>query len=148
MTPIVIPAYEPDERLLLLLETLKEGSQGPVVIVDDGSGHAYKEIFEQAGAYVEALGGVVLTHEVNRGKGRALKTAFACILKKYPEAIGCVTADSDGQHSGFKLGNLEIPPELLARLMQMDMSPENLQKLQKLLDFVFEVMPQSKEESE
>ncbi len=58
------------------------------------------------------------------------------------------TPDSDGQHSGFKLGNLEIPPELLARLMQMDMSPENLQKLQKLLDFVFEVMPQSKEESE
>ena len=99
MTPIVIPAYEPDERLLLLLETLKEGSQGPVVIVDDGSGHAYKEIFEQAGAYVEALGGVVLTHEVNRGKGRALKTAFACILKKYPEAVGCVTADSDGQHT-------------------------------------------------
>ena len=63
-----------------------------------------------------------------------------------PAAPGA--ADSDGQHSGFKLGNLEIPPELLARLMQMDMSPENLEKLQRLLDFVFEVMPQSKEESE
>ena len=93
MTPIVIPSYEPDERLLQLLETLKAGSQGPVVIVDDGSGAAYKEIFERAGAYVDVLGGAVLTHEVNRGKGRALKTAFAFILKKYPDAIGCVTAD-------------------------------------------------------
>ena len=99
MTPIVIPSYEPDERLLQLLETLKAGSQGPVVIVDDGSGAAYKDIFERASAYVDVLGGAVLTHEVNRGKGRALKTAFAFILKKYPDAIGCVTADSDGQHT-------------------------------------------------
>ena len=57
------------------------------------------------------------------------------------------TPVSDEQHSGFKLGNMEIPSELLTRLMQMDMSPENLEKLQKLLDFVFKVMPQSKEES-
>ena len=54
---------------------------------------------------------------------------------------------SDEQRSGFKLGNMEIPPELLTRLMQMDMRPENLEKLQRFLDFVFEVMPQSKEES-
>lgn len=99
MTPIVIPAYEPDERMLQLLDTLKEGDQGPVVIVDDGSGDDYKEIFERAGACVEALGGSVLTHEINRGKGRALKTAFSYILEEYPEAAGCVTADSDGQHS-------------------------------------------------
>ena len=99
MTPIVIPAYEPDERMLQLLETLKAGKQGPVVIVDDGSGAAYKEIFERAGVYVKMLGGAVLTHEVNCGKGRALKTAFSCILKEYPDAAGCVTADSDGQHS-------------------------------------------------
>ena len=53
MTPIVIPSYEPDERLLQLLETLKAGSQGPVVIIDDGSGAAYKDIFERAGAYAK-----------------------------------------------------------------------------------------------
>ena len=99
MTPIVIPAYEPDERLLQLLETLRTADLAPVVIVDDGSGSKYKEIFERAQAYVQASGGAVLTHEVNRGKGRALKTAFGYILKEYPEAVGCVTADSDGQHS-------------------------------------------------
>ena len=55
-------------------------------------------------------------------------------------------AASDGQGSGFKIGNMEIPTELLSRLMQMDMSPENLEKLQGLLDFVFDAMPQPKQE--
>ena len=54
---------------------------------------------------------------------------------------------SDGQGSGFKLGNMEVPPELLSRLMRMDMSPENLEKLQRLLDFVFDAMPQPKQKS-
>ena len=49
---------------------------------------------------------------------------------------------SAGQPGGFQLGGVEIPPQLLARLMQMDMSPENLSKLQKALDFLFEAMPQ------
>ena len=44
---------------------------------------------------------------------------------------------------GFKLGDMEIPPEILGTLLSMDMSPENLEKLQKLLDLVFEVMPKS-----
>lgn len=49
---------------------------------------------------------------------------------------------SAAQPGGFQLGGVEIPPQLLARLMQMDMSPENLSKLQKALDFLFEAMPQ------
>ncbi len=52
----------------------------------------------------------------------------------------------EGQKGGFKLGNMEIPPKLLAWLMQIDMSPENLAKLQRVLDFVFDAMPQPKDE--
>ena len=99
MTPIVIPAYEPDNRMLTLLESMKEKDLGPVIIVDDGSGTEYAELFAQARVCLHELGGTVLTHEVNRGKGRALKTAFAHILDTYPDAAGCVTADSDGQHT-------------------------------------------------
>ena len=99
MTPIVIPAYEPDSRMLDLLQAMKEKNLGPVIIVDDGSGPAYAGLFAQAQDYVRELGGTILTHEVNRGKGRALKTAFAHILDAYPDAVGCVTADSDGQHT-------------------------------------------------
>ena len=53
-----------------------------------------------------------------------------------------------GQAGGFKIGDMEIPPEILGTLLSMDMSPENLEKLQKLLDFVFELMPQSKKATE
>ena len=53
---------------------------------------------------------------------------------------------SAGQQGGFKLGSFEIPPWLLTKLMQMDMSPENLGKLQSVLDFVFEAMPKPKDE--
>ena len=47
---------------------------------------------------------------------------------------------------GFKLGTMNIPPELLKMLMQMDMTPENLAKLQKVLDVVFAAMPESEDE--
>ena len=99
MTPIIIPAYEPDNRMLSLLRSMKEKDLGPVVIVNDGSGSGYDDLFAQAQEYVRELGGTILTHEVNRGKGRALKTAFAYILDTFPDAVGCVTADSDGQHT-------------------------------------------------
>lgn len=47
---------------------------------------------------------------------------------------------------GFKLGNFDVPPELLKKLMEMDMTPENLEKLQKLLDVVFAAMPKANKE--
>lgn len=99
MIPVVIPSYEPDERFPAILQDLKQAGLGPVVVVDDGSGAEYNGFFEQAEELVKPLGGVVLHHEVNKGKGRALKTAFTYILENMPEATGCITADSDGQHS-------------------------------------------------
>ena len=45
---IVIPAYEPDRRLITLLTNLKQNHVGFVVLVDDGSGDGYKEIFQEA----------------------------------------------------------------------------------------------------
>ena len=97
--PIIIPAYEPDSRLVALLEDFRTEGIRNVVLVDDGSGDAYREVFEQSQRILDELGGRILTHDVNRGKGRALKTAFAWILENEPDAIGVVTADSDGQHT-------------------------------------------------
>lgn len=94
--PVIIPAYEPDEKLLKLLRQLKEAGIVHIIVVDDGSGGDYQELFSQA----EAVEGCeVLHHAVNLGKGRALKTAFNACLLKFPELCGCVTADSDGQHT-------------------------------------------------
>lgn len=99
MIPVIIPAYEPDSNFPVLLGTLAENNVGPVIVVDDGSGEQYAAIFEKARSLVEGNSGTVLVHEVNRGKGRALKTAFQYILENYQGVIGAVTADSDGQHT-------------------------------------------------
>ena len=94
--PIVIPSYEPDEKLVLLTEALTEAGFSQIIVVDDGSeGKEYQELF----AKVEETGSIVLHHAVNLGKGRALKTAFNHCIYYYPEAVGCVTIDSDGQHT-------------------------------------------------
>ncbi len=91
-TIILIPAYEPDDKLVGLLRKLDEYDVHSVV-VDDGSGHAYDEIFEQCAKYAS-----VTRYEVNRGKGHALKIGMAYI-RKYAEApYIVVTADADGQH--------------------------------------------------
>jgi len=64
--------------------------------VDDGSRPEKQVIFEKL---AHLRGCTVLHHEVNLGKGAALKTAFRYLLDQYPAGLaGCVTADGDGQH--------------------------------------------------
>lgn len=112
--PVIIPAYEPDEKLLKLLEQLKASGIVHVIVVDDGSGSEYQELFAQA----EAVEGCeVLHHAVNLGKGRALKTAFNACLLRFPDLCGCVTADSDGQHT---------PHDILACMKKLWENPEAL----------------------
>ena len=95
--PIIIPAYEPDEKLIKLLGELKNADLNPVILVDDGSDkNTYGEIFDKAKS---EYGAVVLRHAVNLGKGRALKNAFNYCLNEYPDLVGVITADSDGQHT-------------------------------------------------
>lgn len=92
---IIIPAFEPDEKLKKLIDSLKEAKLGqPIIVVDDGSGSEFTEIFDSIRDEV-----ILYTHHVNMGKGRALKDAMNMALNRYPELMGCVTIDSDGQHS-------------------------------------------------
>ena len=86
---VLIPAYNPDEKLLALLPKLRERFSR-IVIVDDGSTTG-REIFPQAEKYVEKI----LVHDRNRGKGAALKTGFAYL----GDSTDVITADADGQHT-------------------------------------------------
>ena len=89
----LIPAYEPGDKLPELSEQLsKAGFQ--LVVVDDGSGEAFSAVFNKAQMYA-----AVLTHEVNKGKGSALKTGLAYIRENFSENAVIVTLDADGQHS-------------------------------------------------
>ncbi len=91
---VLIPAYEPDVELLSLVRGLHAADPGIVaVVVDDGSGPGFDDIFAAAAG----LGCVLLTLPDNRGKGQALKTGFAEVARRLPGRI-VVCADADGQH--------------------------------------------------
>ncbi len=93
---LLIPALNPEERLLELLEKMQDCWQGEVVLIDDGSEASAKEnIFARA----REAGAIVLSHACNLGKGRALKTGFNECLNRWSDLLGVVTADADGQHT-------------------------------------------------
>ena len=94
--PIIIPSFEPDEKLLKLLQQLRDAGIVNIIVVDDGSGMQYTHFFDEA---ENKYGCQVLHHAVNQGKGRALKTAFDYCLRQLPNMTGVITADSDGQHT-------------------------------------------------
>lgn len=91
---IIIPAYNPDEKLIHLVEEL-EKFDFQMVVVNDGSNQNYKYIFEEIGKKAMCD---ICYHLRNRGKGIALKTGLKYASVKYPKSCGYVTADADGQH--------------------------------------------------
>ena len=92
MNYIVIPAYQPDNKLIKLIEKIHEKSNFHILVIDDGSSSKCQKIFDKAEQYA-----TVLRHEVNQGKGQALKTAFSYIQDQNIYGT-VVTADADGQH--------------------------------------------------
>ncbi|MBO4213733.1 MAG: bifunctional glycosyltransferase family 2/GtrA family protein [Lachnospiraceae bacterium] len=93
---LLIPALNPEDKLVTLIKEMKElGWDDPILLVDDGSSDEIKNsVFKEA----EELGAIVVHHSINLGKGRALKTGFNEALVRFPNIIGVVTADADGQH--------------------------------------------------
>lgn len=91
---ILIPAFEPDGKLLQLIKDLKQSAPATgILVVNDGSGPAFEHIFAQA----KILGATVIGYQNNHGKGQALKTGFNYIGANHP-GQHVVCADSDGQH--------------------------------------------------
>lgn len=78
---ILMPAYEPNEKLVQLTKELIPAF--PVTIVDAGSGEAYLDVFRHA----EELGATILRHDINRGKGAALKTGIAAIMQREADGM-------------------------------------------------------------
>lgn len=92
---VLIPAYQPDERLPRLVTQLQGQCPGcAVLIVDDGSGSRYAGVFASA----RARGAEIITCTVNRGKGEALRRGLARAALHWPQA-DVVCADADGQHT-------------------------------------------------
>ena len=91
---IIIPAFRPDHNLTELIQRLSEEKVSDIIIVDDGSGKEYRDIFSSISKLSNC---VVLEHAVNLGKGRACKTAINYLVNRDAEALkGCVTTDCYG----------------------------------------------------
>lgn len=93
---VIVPAYRPEGALDDLVLTLSRSAVVAIVIVDDGSGSEYREQFDRLARLPKVH---MLRHAVNFGKGAALKTAFNHVLCAFPDVVGVVTADADGQHA-------------------------------------------------
>ncbi|MBQ8080668.1 MAG: glycosyltransferase [Clostridia bacterium] len=92
---VLIPSLEPDQKLPDYVKELRTAGFGLILVIDDGSSASYQHFFDEIDGWE---GCKVLHHEVNRGKGAALRTGFAYILNE-TELEGVITADSDGQHT-------------------------------------------------
>ncbi len=94
-TAAVVPSLNPTDRLTDTVDGLLRAGFSQIVLVDDGSQPGARPFFEAAAS---RPGVALLRHEVNRGKGAAMKTAFSWLLEHRPDCPGVVTVDGDGQH--------------------------------------------------
>ena len=94
---VLVPAYQPDARLpRLILELHRADPSSKIVVIDDGSGQKFSDIFEASAT----AGAHVISYENNRGKGYALREGFTWIRDVAGDSQECVvTADADGQHT-------------------------------------------------
>ncbi len=108
---VVLPSYKPDEKLLTVLDNLLEKGFSDIIVVNDGSGSEFDRYFQEAGARPHVT---VLRHPENRGKGRAMKTAFSYCLENRPSCTGVITVDGDNQHH---------PDDILACCQKLSENP-------------------------
>ncbi len=92
---IIIPALDPDERMVSLVRELREAGFARIILVDDGSAVENRKYFRTCTDEFQCR---LIRHVVNFGKGIALKSAFNHILEFCPQVRGAVTVDCDGQH--------------------------------------------------
>ncbi|MGA2274416.1 MAG: glycosyltransferase family 2 protein [Bryobacteraceae bacterium] len=97
---VIIPAYCPGAGLLDLVRALAARAVPAIILVDDGSGTAYEDLFAQAAALPFVN---LIRHAVKQGKGAALKSGIQYALATFPGLTGVVTADADGQHDAANI---------------------------------------------
>jgi glycosyltransferase involved in cell wall biosynthesis len=96
---VILPAYN-EEISIGSMVHLTRLYADRVIVVDDGSSDRTAEVARKAGAEV-------IVHEVNKGKGGALKTGFKTAVTLSADII--VTMDSDGQHNPAEIPKLVAP---------------------------------------
>lgn len=92
---LVIPAFNPPPEIETVIQNLQKTFPYPIIVVNDGSSSQFDTMFNEIRNHPQVT---ILKHAVNLGKGAALKTAFNYVLCHYPNCLGTITIDADGQH--------------------------------------------------
>jgi glycosyltransferase involved in cell wall biosynthesis len=93
-----VPAYHLLDSLADLVRdmlTIEPGLFAAGIVVDDGNEARWQIIFDAIRKIPLAT---VVRRETNGGKGAALKLGATEALRRWPDTVGVVTADADGQH--------------------------------------------------
>lgn len=93
---IILPVLNPDIKFTNFVNELISNGFEDIIVINDGSAPEYDVLFKEA-AKNESV--TVLVHEVNKGKGAALKTAFAYLYENRKDIDFAITCDGDGQHT-------------------------------------------------
>ena len=93
---VVLPSLDPDEKLIAVVDGLLEYGFSDIILINDGSKPENLHYFHDLAAQHPEIH--LLHHEVNKGKGAALKNAFRWFLENRPDGFGVVTVDGDNQH--------------------------------------------------
>lgn len=89
-TCVVMPVYNEEPTVALVVDAVRARFDGTVLVVDDGSTDRTAEL-------IAARHDVMLvSHGINRGYGASLRSGFATALSLGAETV--ITMDCDGQH--------------------------------------------------
>lgn len=99
---VIIPSLNPDGKLVEVVDSLVSAGFDDIIVVNDGSDSKHMQPFDMVSQYKQCT---VLKHDVNKGKGRALKTAFEYCMANRAELAGVVTVDGDNQHKAKDILN-------------------------------------------
>lgn len=139
---VIVPSLNPDEKLRRVVDGLIDAGFDDIIVIDDGSAAEYKCNFPEESDKV-----TLLVHEVNRGKGAAMKTAFRHFLARDVKRAGVVTVDGDGQHRADDVVNcvcsmLEGEPALVLGCRDFDLPhvPARSRKGNKITSAVFKLL--------
>ncbi len=100
---VIIPSYNPDVKLSMLVDELIASGFSDIIVIDDGSDISVRKV-KSAFEYVEAKSQCkVIHHDQNTGKGTALKTGFKyCACNRGKDTL-VITADDDGQYTAEQI---------------------------------------------
>ncbi len=93
---VLIPTFNPSNSLLELINQLLSLGETQIILVDDGSDALHKAVLNKIENQHKIT---ILHHDHNMGKGAALKDGMKYAYENFPDIVGVVTADGDGQHT-------------------------------------------------